>query len=390
MEDQSIHHLLAQVSAIGKKYEGIAEVTGENFNVFKILGLTANEVRTHTAFIKELLNPKGSHLQKEIFLELFCHQLQIEDFNCKDAFLGKEYTGRISDDYAEGGYIDILITDNESSIIIENKIYAGDQKAQLKRYFEYGKKTLKPFVLMYLTLDGKDASEWSKGDLTENDFRKMSYSVDILNWLEKCREKATNLPILRETITQYINLIKHLTKQTMNEYMKNEIVSEVMKSSQSIAAAEEIVSNWNDIRLGVLSEFKNRLLSLNSVQDWDLELKFEDNDLGKSESGFRFFKKNWKRSIYFWFDGPDFEHLLMGVDLPSGKGEDLDLNFNQTVSARLAKMATGEVDQNSYWAWVSEYSKWEEIRWKDVPDSFPEMIIETVKEFLGNLEGIEI
>ena len=50
------------------------------------------------------------------------------------------------------------------------------------------------------------------------------YKNDIIQWLEKCRKEAVTHSILRETITQYINLIKYLTHQTINENMEKEIV----------------------------------------------------------------------------------------------------------------------------------------------------------------------
>lgn len=34
---------------------------GEYFNVFEVLGLSTKEVRLHSAFLPELLNPNGSH-----------------------------------------------------------------------------------------------------------------------------------------------------------------------------------------------------------------------------------------------------------------------------------------------------------------------------------------
>lgn len=75
MNENILQNLLYQVNAINKKYEKIAEITGENFNIFNILGLTTNEVRTHSAFIAELLNPNGSHGCKHIFLKLFIEEV---------------------------------------------------------------------------------------------------------------------------------------------------------------------------------------------------------------------------------------------------------------------------------------------------------------------------
>lgn len=71
-----ISELLRQVSDIRKKHELIAEMTGERFNVFSILGLQTREVRTHSAFLRELLDPKGSHGLKDAFLKAFVQILK--------------------------------------------------------------------------------------------------------------------------------------------------------------------------------------------------------------------------------------------------------------------------------------------------------------------------
>ena len=44
---------------------------GESFNVFDILGLSTNEVRLHSAFLAELLNPNGTHGLGSQFLFAF-------------------------------------------------------------------------------------------------------------------------------------------------------------------------------------------------------------------------------------------------------------------------------------------------------------------------------
>ena len=71
MELLQFKNLLDQVTAIYSKYEKIDELTGENFNVFRIIKLESSEVRMHSAFLAELLDPKGSHGQKDTFLKLF-------------------------------------------------------------------------------------------------------------------------------------------------------------------------------------------------------------------------------------------------------------------------------------------------------------------------------
>lgn len=136
MEQQPLQNFLTQISAIIRQYSKIAELTGENFNVFNILGLTTNEVRTHSAFIAELLNPNGSHGKKDTFLSLFLQQMEIKDFYSEDArVVVEKHVGFISSDTTEGGNIDIIAIDKDNrAVIIENKIYAPDQPSQLLRF----------------------------------------------------------------------------------------------------------------------------------------------------------------------------------------------------------------------------------------------------------------
>lgn len=70
MNDQ-ISNILNQVRLLKGKYDELAAVTGEQFNVFSILGVEADEVRTHSAFLADLLNPQGSHRQGAAFQKLF-------------------------------------------------------------------------------------------------------------------------------------------------------------------------------------------------------------------------------------------------------------------------------------------------------------------------------
>ena len=44
---------------------------GNNFNLLKICGVSNSEVFTHTPILKELLDPEGTHGQKDLFLKSF-------------------------------------------------------------------------------------------------------------------------------------------------------------------------------------------------------------------------------------------------------------------------------------------------------------------------------
>jgi hypothetical protein len=70
-ETKDLKHLLQSTGKIIKHQSDLEKVKGEKFNVFSILGLERNENRTHSAFLAELLNPFGSHLMGNKFLEYF-------------------------------------------------------------------------------------------------------------------------------------------------------------------------------------------------------------------------------------------------------------------------------------------------------------------------------
>jgi hypothetical protein len=68
-------NLINQVKVINEKHETIKSINGENFNIFSILKIEKKEVNTHSYFIYDLLNPKGSHNQGDKFLRIFLKQI---------------------------------------------------------------------------------------------------------------------------------------------------------------------------------------------------------------------------------------------------------------------------------------------------------------------------
>lgn len=330
-ENTNIQHLLTHIAAINKKYEQIAEITGENFNVFKILGLTTNEVRTHSAFIAELLDPRGSHGCKDTFLKLFIEKLQgsikeqtkgsnengnqilerIKKFICSDkckAYV-EYHIGEINEDRTVGGRIDILLQNpNKHEIIIENKIYAYEQENQLIRYYNYN--TTAPIV--YLTLRGEKPNSIKAGEkeLVEfHDYICLSYEKDILNWLKRCLKDAVNRPILRETITQYINIVKHLTNQTINDDMEKEMINEIIKSPENIIASIEVANNINNVKKAIFENFKIQLAEICTEimkkHRTNVSVEFK-NEIPNYYSGFYFCFEVWSTiKIGFDFNGDD-------------------------------------------------------------------------------------
>ena len=168
MNIMRIESLLTEITNLYKlaekdKQERLKQ--GGFFNVFNTIGLRTEEVRLHSAFIAELLNPQGAHGLSKLFLQAFLKQMELPCDYVTDAkgIIKERYIGRKTK--TEGGIIDVIIEDGNHAIIIENKIYAEDQENQLLRYNNYGRKQFpNGFKLVYLSLEGVEPDEKSLGE----------------------------------------------------------------------------------------------------------------------------------------------------------------------------------------------------------------------------------
>lgn len=216
-----------------------SRLRGEQFNIFHACGVNHYET-THSAILAEFLNPEGSHGQGDTYLKEFLSV--VGDVGLQSAFDTSESS--ITTEYSTScGRLDILISNSKGqAIIIENKIYAGDQWEQLKRYdnFASQKYHVGNYAILYLTLWGDEASEQSGEGVR---YKCISYKDTILEWLKRGISISAQKPLIRETMIQYSNLIKELTNQTMDNMNKNELL-ELMANNAEIVA--EIFNNQGD------------------------------------------------------------------------------------------------------------------------------------------------
>jgi len=216
---------------VGHRNE-LQKATGEHFNLFQILGVGHYEVSTHSALLCDLLSPKGSHGQGAVFLKCFIDILKLDGaFDAESAKVTPEVSiGPRTD--TTGGRLDILIKDKHNrQIAIENKIHAKEQDNWVRRY-RAGLPHEAP--LIYLTLDGSSPTQIDPGQ--KDSVLCISYGHSILKWLEACRKEAATVPIIRESLTQYIHLIQHLTHQNSDSRMNTEIVNSVLNNEYDFDA----------------------------------------------------------------------------------------------------------------------------------------------------------
>jgi hypothetical protein len=327
------------------------KLRGEAFNVFSILGLEAKEDRTHSAFIAELLDPSGSHLMGPVFLDLFLEILELTDViktqsvtvECERGVGAVDYEGRT------GGRIDIFLTDKKNTISIENKIFARDQPCQIERYINYNKSNN---TVLYLTLGGTEPHKESRGEYKSGqDYECISYENHIIAWLERCLEKSYKEPILRESLRQYIILIKKLTGQFSGAQMNNElfkIIKENYKSARAIASSVDIAEQRVAAELfeAVKNELEIKVIGL----DWNVKV---DSDLTKANAALILYKEGYEDIFTINLIG---NTRVWNTDLNYGvfcpKSEKKDNIFRVSRAAEEFKNFDKEDTNYPVWDWV--------------------------------------
>ena len=327
----NMEELLNKISRIVAKEKTLQEERrkqGENFNIFSVLNLSTQEVRLHSAFLAELLNPDGDHGLGYKFLEAFLSIIiqRVKpgfEFDIKSAKVSKEFSiGPISEDYTEGGQIDLLIRDDKNhAIVIENKIGANDQKNQLLRYDNYAKKnTTASYVLLYLTKNGDEASEYSTCNQVE--YQCISYKKDILPWLQSCIGIAALHPIVRETIRQYITNIKQITN-IMSEENKDELIELLVANIESTMS---ICHCKDEIVKKILTDFiGNRLVQLAKKHGTELKYDKEFINLPKNSwKNIRFINKEYTGYFQIQSNGNKVFYGIVADDYPKDKKKKLE------------------------------------------------------------------
>lgn len=246
---------VSDVLAEQKKRKKSQFQCGEMFNTFSILGLGEKEVRLHSAFIAELLNPRGSHGMEDAFLNAFMDIVAPGwNFKSKNILVEKEHSiGVISKDGKRGGRLDIVVSDNSRVLVIENKVNAEDQPNQLLRYHNYlceqdGKERL----LIYLTKDGHEASELSTGGV-DFEYKCISYKRDIISWLNRCMELSEDRPQVHFAIKEYLLNIREIL-DIMDDDLSKKIVDIVLKPENTDAYLEAMAL-FNDVSVGIRRRF---------------------------------------------------------------------------------------------------------------------------------------
>ena len=216
------------------------------FNVFTVLRSASDEVNLHSRFLHALLDHRDPFSQQRENLEAFVRTVvQAHGFDTANANVERE-----SDN------IDLLISNPTQAIVVENKIWAGDQERQLERYRNllltrgYGEESI---WLVYLTPFGHEPSEESVGEMPAH-VEQVSYRENLPDWLLGCQRRAFDDPGLRESIAQYLRLIRRMTHNDYEAEHMNEL-KELLLRDDNLVLADQISKSLIEAEVELVKEF---------------------------------------------------------------------------------------------------------------------------------------
>lgn len=291
-----------------------------NFSIFDYIA--TNETNLNY-ILADLLNPKGSHQQDDLFLKNFI-KICLPNLQCQEWSGFLDNLANIGIEKEEIAYanksdrkMDIYLTDGgKYGICIENKPYARDQKDQLNDYYqELEKRKHSHKHLVYLSqnlpsdysVKSEDLEQWQ----INNEFSHIGYN-DLVDWLDACKADCQNASVL-EFINQFIKFIQKKFMGLSDMSKQNAIINAMLESDESIVSAIKIASQVPILQRNLIEQLNKQLNEkINQNPNYQLYQNKPVSLSKEKKSGFDIEIKDCNIRVSFEFDKQDFKDLCFG------------------------------------------------------------------------------
>jgi hypothetical protein len=174
-----------------------------DFNIFSILDVERKEY-VHSNFLAHLLEPRGKHGQRALFLDKF---LKMCGYTADITPWHDQIWVRREATIFEGRFDILIHAPGHLCWLIENKIHAPESDTQLEIYEKWLRDRREPQRdkrLVFLTLHGTTSKH-----IPKKKYLPLSYDKHIRSWLTSCREDITASHV-QWMIDQYLSAIGKL------------------------------------------------------------------------------------------------------------------------------------------------------------------------------------
>ena len=253
-----VRPLFETVAGIQRKYLA-RKKAGQMFNLFTLFHAAGSETKV-CRVLRELLDPRGSHGQESIYLELFFQIVFGQELPPGEVCIRQEF--RIENDTHTGREdrrIDLVLQAQDCFIAIEVKIYAGDQQGQCYDYFREVQQHAGQ--LYYLTLYGARPSTYSLTPGAQDvplkpmeidSIHAISFQGHILNWLQACLAETQKRKVLPMALMleQFMEAIRRWTEEVDEETM--ELKDLLEGNPETLLLAGKIEKALVEVKKGLL------------------------------------------------------------------------------------------------------------------------------------------
>jgi|UPI0004ADFD44 hypothetical protein len=284
---QQVQNLLNEVNSKIQSLETAKSLYSEqlapDFQVFDFVNTSENGL---SWIIANLLNPKGTHGQKTLFLEKF---IRICLPNIQNNTVWQNYLENLTQTEVETEattwanrayrrmdiYLSARINSETFGICIENKPYANDQENQLADYFlELENRKLSQKHLVYLCEYGEPSNYSVTKDVLESWIKNQLISFvtysQLVVWLTECKKDCQN-----HSVTEFLNqFIKFIQKQFMGVDDMNEqemILNSMLQDQQTITSSIKISLNIFEMKRRLITKLLNELKLISNNKSYTVE-----------------------------------------------------------------------------------------------------------------------
>jgi len=254
--------------------------TTPRHNLIRLVGLECSEVGLHSPFLRDLLDPSGTHGQGALFLRAFLKLIDQKLNHNSNPLAGTKFHSNIPDVPESGDWnvlcerekIDIRIYSPKAGLLvfIENKIDAGEQERQITRYKELLDRQKNFYPHRLLIGLSRRGYIFRTGDPDI----QLTYEDDIYSWLTEAEQQITDSAVkLRGNICQYREIVQSFCG--VEDMQNQELIDLIIKPENIHCAwdiADAISSAENQLRCrfwcAIAESIKNELANAVHATGW--------------------------------------------------------------------------------------------------------------------------
>lgn len=347
-----LHHTMHLQASYRQAKQRYARQIAPDFRLFSFFRINENTLSRCLAF---LLDPEQNHAQGELFLS---HFYRLIDKNRSVVAKNKtqvytEYT------ITDGRRIDILITDENELIGIENKPWASDQKNQLYDYALWlsaqAQRKHAGWSLIYLC--NNEITDFTLHRDTPEEIKNQIKTItfyQLESWLSECAIYIKAAPV-RCYVDALIQFIREEINGENNMDLQIELTKNVVASPQNLSAAFLIAQNMRQVKEHLWIDFIDYLNEQLAPSGASVEMN-EGLVSGRKYAGFSVhFNPGDSFTLSWEFEGSDYRHLAYGIcthEAPDGEIQKSHYSrIDEAMRSIFPTMNTQESSEEGWWPW---------------------------------------